>query len=974
MNRTLLFCCSVLLFTASGLATAAFPFNTDDSITQLWFDQGRKVSDPSDGTFIPDPVDLQQPSTSSQQPLYFFLFTHTEDPFNHDLSEERYLRFVPEVEARTASHPDANLTWTIMFQGTDARAVVERNPQTGVLDLLREAAAKDVVQFGYHAHHDATYANRPQNGFTENSTWEELSSGMLDWVSCLKDVNYGGCLESTGGGLYAVTDNFGPVQAVSGDFMVSELAYEGGPSTWTVSKILPERSLSFGFPDHGPFASGARRDAVAQLMALLTPTQETSSTVFWADNVIKMTGGSPIDGTRGIDPLRGPAYAEGMLAGLDRTRPNLVLTGIASKFLYTKQIPNNSPTIYGYSHPEAPQLPTDLLNTPQQQEQFYQQSLDTLDYLLDEVLVDNPGSVFLDSKKVTQMVAPPSYWQIEPDQLDRLARWAVTNWDSRPPDWVSDGTDFYSLRDLFTLLVRALGEGDATGDVSTLELEAQAYGPLQGVDAEHAVTLSRQEILQIAAELAPDYSTGGEWQLTPSAMVRPEYQTSVGNITAAQLLYGLAWIYAADYADATVESVTLPATQAMPVTYDYLLQIGCLATCTGTAWSFKPARLVDREIQTGLPEAYTLFSVNVQDFSYPDESAAVLNKILDLHEETGVPVDIYLTDEMALIFAQDYPALLTRLKTSPVVAISYHTRLPRPYTAYDWAGLGNMSASRLYQTILDYETHAVDAVTGETTSETGGYASVADLVGYLPYAASALSPDGALTSTARQVYSELGARMTITHGGVTNLGDSVDGLYRRPEHVDYRLFEHVGENPESAFEDALAQAQTKVNPGDIPFVGLKIHDNDFFATESAWVTVYLNHGRHPPWNPELKASLLSNEERTAVWNLYEDTVRYVAAQHPRVEALNLSDVQLMLLPSPPSGLCDGGGVVQIPGAHIGPGGRFQCRADSISTSEDGFMISPGGSATFEASEIIMDTNFRVKSNGVFKVVAPERFF
>ncbi len=539
------------------------------------------------GGFSPAPVESSGETITGEQPLYFFLFTHTEDPFNHELSEERYIRLVPEVAARAASHPEADLVWTIMFQGSDARTVAERNPQTGVVDLLRAAYEDGVVQFGYHARHDSTYNNRPQNSFAENSTWEELVTGMVDWLGCRKDINYGGCVEPTGGGIYNVLDNFGPVELVSGAFLEADTAYEGGPTAHAVSYFLPERLLSFGYPDHGPFSSGERRAAVAALMERLTPTNETSSSVFWADNVIKMTGGSPIDETRGIDPLRGPQYAYGMLSGYDRSRPNIVLTGLGSKYLYTKQIPQNSPTIYGYAHPESPELPPDLLNTAEEKERFYQQSLDTLDYLLDEVLPANPGSVFVDSQDVVNMVAPPEYWLIEPDQLDRLSRWALTNWTERPPDWVSDGTDFYSLRDLFTLLVRALG-GESAG---TLDL-GMAYGPLEAVDASGEVTLSREEIVALAAGLAADFAPGAAWQVTPDAMIQPTYPTSAGVITAAQLLYGMATVYAADYAGTPVSAVTLPATRAMPVTYDYLQQIGCLATCSGTAWSFKPARLV----------------------------------------------------------------------------------------------------------------------------------------------------------------------------------------------------------------------------------------------------------------------------------------------------------------------------------------------------------------------------------------------
>lgn len=154
-------------------------------------------------------------TTEEEEPLYFFLFTHTEDPFNYELSEERYLRLVPEVMDRAASHPDADLAWTIMFQGTDARSVAERTPETGVADLLRSASEAGMVHFGYHAHHEATYANRPQNSFTDDSSWSTLVEGMVDWLGCKKDVSHGGCIAPDGGGVNAVQQYFGPVEAVS---------------------------------------------------------------------------------------------------------------------------------------------------------------------------------------------------------------------------------------------------------------------------------------------------------------------------------------------------------------------------------------------------------------------------------------------------------------------------------------------------------------------------------------------------------------------------------------------------------------------------------------------------------------------------------------------------------------------------------------------------------------------------------------
>src|SRR6185503_18132538 len=37
------------------------------------------------------------------------------------------------------------------------------------------------------------------------------------------------------------------------------------------------------------------------------------------------------------------------------------------------------------------------------------------------------------------------------------------------------------------------------------------------------------------------------------------------------------------------------------------------------------------------------FSLNVQDFSYPDLSADVIDRAVTLHESAGVPVDVFLT-------------------------------------------------------------------------------------------------------------------------------------------------------------------------------------------------------------------------------------------------------------------------------------------------------------------------------------------
>ena len=296
---------------------------------------------------------------------------------------------------------------------------------------------------------------------------------------------------------------------------------------------------------------------------------------------------------------------------------------------------------------------------------------------------------------------------------------------------------------------------------------------------------------------------------------------------------------------------------------------------------------------------YAIFSINVQDFSYPEQSAAVLDRIITLHETYNVPVDIYLTDVMAQIYAEQFPQLLERLKTSSVIAISYHYRAPRPYANnYDWLGLRNMSADELYQIVLRYETHAVDPVTGQTTDALGGYQYVASLIGYPPYAASSLSSDAEVDSALMRVFKDLGAQMTVVHGRALNLGDTKKGLYIRPEHYDYMLFQNVGADPAASFENALNEAHN--SQGIAPyFVGVKMHDNDFFAAQSAWLTVYVDGGKRPNWDPNLKSALLSQAEQDAMWGMYEQTIIYVASQRDRIGTVNFPMVlEFISTPSP----------------------------------------------------------------------------
>ncbi len=288
---------------------------------------------------------------------------------------------------------------------------------------------------------------------------------------------------------------------------------------------------------------------------------------------------------------------------------------------------------------------------------------------------------------------------------------------------------------------------------------------------------------------------------------------------------------------------------------------------------------------------YVIFSINVQDFAHPALSAATLRKLVSIHERHRVPVDFYLTTTMADVCPPD---LIAQIKTSRYVSVSYHVRPPAPYYLnYDWLGLRDMTAEQLRATILRYETHGLDLATGQTTPTHGGYGKLKELLGYAPVV---VAPQSGMEAgrTVAAVFRELGARMFALHGRAINLGDQQDGVWLRPEHTDLKLFEHPGGDAGQLIAAAFAAAHRNPAARAPYFVGVKMHDNDFFATASAWVTTYVRGRRSPPWTLTNPAPLLSEPKSAALWSLYEAAVAHAARQRDQLTALNAPGVLALL--------------------------------------------------------------------------------
>jgi hypothetical protein len=97
------------------------------------------------------------------------------------------------------------------------------------------------------------------------------------------------------------------------------------------------------------------------------------------------------------------------------------------------------------------------------------------------------------------------------------------------------------------------------------------------------------------------------------------------------------------------------------------------------------------EIEVSSTQNYTMFSLNVHDWVFPEDSIETVHRVIDIHEKYQIPIDIYLTGPTLHNYEDLDPTLVERLQTSEVVFISSHFRPPYPvYDGFDYIELAEM--------------------------------------------------------------------------------------------------------------------------------------------------------------------------------------------------------------------------------------------------------------------------------------------
>jgi hypothetical protein len=321
------------------------------------------------------------------------------------------------------------------------------------------------------------------------------------------------------------------------------------------------------------------------------------------------------------------------------------------------------------------------------------------------------------------------------------------------------------------------------------------------------------------------------------------------------------------------------------------------------------------EILEALGKTQVLFTINVHDWTMrvapesggmPTHTIDTLGLALDLHEQYGVPVDIYLTDAVFQLYVAQAPSLLSRMVQSPLVAISYHRRPSWPlysgFDVYDSWGLNALTTeAEWYALHMNYETQALDLATGETQpSLPGGFAEISNTFGYPPLAVGHVSGNSMSTLALRNVYEDLGASFGVAQGNNSALGDTLGGLLRRPRDVDILLYENFSGNTPAAqiIEDAITDQPA---PAGTRWVNIKFHENNWYTVMTPFDNCFTEAPDYekyaaPPFdftacmdpNSKAYAPWKSLSQRERMWTLYEDALIWASSDPDRLHPTNLA--------------------------------------------------------------------------------------
>jgi hypothetical protein len=530
------------------------------------------------------------------QPVYIVLYSRFYDHSHQHTTDERLQRLLPLLTRLQKEYPQSGVSALFQFSGTVSEVLEEENGGLHLVDQLKDASRKGLVDIGYTGEEEPSYLYRPKPNLmmadTPEARWAAKAEAAERFLTDFKNPVTGLPVPGLSGGLKRTQEVFGPVAFVSG---ISALLGGDSAGTNELRKLSPN-AMATGIPAPDP-----RRGiegfgfSAAQFSKFMSPDSFDSPEVFWEDNVLRLSDASltdyrPHSTDENLDSLK-KAFQK-----LDRSHIRVIKLEVASYKRYLTRRADGSvvidPMEWMYYHPDDPKIPTNMKPLVPQSavEAGYANDEATLKWLLNDFLPANPGSRFISVHELAALSAPVGS-EVSAADLGALASDIDGRFVKMPmtaPDFGQVGNNYFTLAESFDLFAQALASLSKTGSLPKAVPFVTQYGPLTLPNDMGAMTgsVAVSDVLKTASQIAPRLRNAA-WKRVPDNSAPGLIDIGTLHLNAAQFLR----LMAQAYLDPSPSKILKVNAVTLSTRAGFMFPKNTLMTDQSNSWTYKPAPL-----------------------------------------------------------------------------------------------------------------------------------------------------------------------------------------------------------------------------------------------------------------------------------------------------------------------------------------------------------------------------------------------
>lgn len=500
---------------------------------------------------------------AARAPVYILLQATMDDEINTPASTDRLpraLKVVGQLQSRAAAfHP----VCLLQFNGVMANRLGAEDYTTHAAGAVKESAERGLVEIGYDGTEEPTFVARPRPNLrgadTSGKRWLARLQAHRWFLAEWKDTLSGEPDPSRSGGFKRVQEVFGRVDFVRGatfePWYAAELVH--------ALAALGSRPAVAGFPELASYPArnlDGYRGGTPMTSDALAADERCAPEVFWLDNALRISDYGAL-GERVFNAYEGPEALAKYLEGLDRSKLHVVQVRLGHPAVYMK--PGfgarnyQTPLEHAYDNPKAPNLPQAALRSPEERAAAYAREDAALEWLVTTFFPANAGSRFVSVRQLAGQAEAGVAQPVTRAALTEAATSLVAKTDAAKgqlPLFVRAGARYFSLADLFGLLVTAMGEATAPGAWPASARLLPLFGPMEvGQPAPASGVRIPVATLIDQCKVLGDTMAAGEWTLVPRNIVPAQVTIGTVTVTAAQFLRAMAEAYIGQTGSADVE-------------------------------------------------------------------------------------------------------------------------------------------------------------------------------------------------------------------------------------------------------------------------------------------------------------------------------------------------------------------------------------------------------------------------------------